>query len=80
MTIDESGPHNNNDAVGFLELFIKIKTSGIDVVNDEVDELYAQYLDEKAKREEAERQRQEEKRIQKEKEDALFRRAIVELS
>ena len=70
MTIDKSGPLGNSNAVGFLELFIKIKTSGIDVVNDEVDELYAQYLDEKAKREEAERQRQEEKRIQKEKEDA----------
>ena len=53
MTIDESGHYNNNDAVAFLELFIKIKTSGIDTVNDEVDELYAQYLDEKAKREEA---------------------------
>ena len=70
MTIDESGPHNNNDAVGFLELFIKIKTSGIDTVNDEVDELYAQYLEEKAKREEKERQRKEKKRIQKEKEAA----------
>ena len=70
MTIDESGPNNNNDAVAFLELFIKIKTSGIDTVNDEVDELYAQYLEEKAKREEEERQRKEKKRIQKEKEDA----------
>ena len=70
MTIDESGPNNNNDAVAFLELFIKIKTSGIDTVNDEVDELYAQYLEEKAKREEKERQRKEEERIQKEKEDA----------
>ena len=70
MTIDESGPHNNNDAVGFLELFIKIKTSGIDTVNDEVDELYAQYLEEKAKREEEERQRKEKKRIKKEKEAA----------
>lgn len=70
MTIDESGHHNNNDAVAFLELFIKIKTSGIDTVNDEVDELYAQYLEEKAKREEEERQRKEKKRIQKEKEDA----------
>ena len=70
MTIDESGHYNNNDAVAFLELFIKIKTSGIDTVNDEVDELYAQYLEEKAKREEEERQRKEKKRIQKEKEDA----------
>lgn len=70
MTIDESGPNNNNDAVAFLELFIKIKTSGIDAVNDEVDELYAQYLEEKAKREEEERQRKEKKRIQKEKEAA----------
>ena len=70
MTIDESGPRNNSDAVAFLELFIKIKTSGIDTVNDEVDELYAQYLEEKAKREEKERQRKEEERIQKEKEDA----------
>ena len=70
MTIDESGHHNNNDAVAFLELFIKIKTSGIDTVNDEVDELYAQYLEEKAKREEEERQRKEKKRIQKEKEAA----------
>ena len=69
MTIDESGPRNNSDAVAFLELFIKIKTSGIDTVNDEVDELYAQYLEEKAKREEKERQRKEEERIQKEKED-----------
>ena len=70
MTIDESGPNNNNDAVAFLELFIKIKTSGIDTVNDEVDELYAQYLEEKAKREEEERQRKEKKRIRKEKEAA----------
>ena len=70
MTIDESGPNNNNDAVAFLELFIKIKTSGIDTVNDEVDELYAQYFEEKAKREEEERQRKEKKRIQKEKEAA----------
>ena len=70
MTIDESSPRNNSDAVAFLELFIKIKTSGIDTVNDEVDELYAQYLEEKAKREEKERQRKEEERIQKEKEDA----------
>lgn len=70
MTIDESSPNNNNDAVAFLELFIKIKTSGIDTVNDEVDELYAQYLEEKAKREEKERQRKEKKRIQKEKEAA----------
>ena len=70
MTIDESGPNNNNDAVAFLELFIKIKTSGIDTVNDEVDELYAQYLEEKAKREEEERQRKEKKRIQKEKKAA----------
>lgn len=70
MTIDESGPNNNNDAIAFLELFIKIKTSGIDTVNDEVDELYAQYLEEKAKREEEERQRKEKKRIQKEKEAA----------
>ena len=70
MTIDESGHYNNNDAVAFLELFIKIKTSGIDTVNDEVDELYAQYLEEKAKREEEERQRKEKKRIQKEKEVA----------
>ncbi len=70
MTIDESGPRNNSDAVAFLELFIKIKTSGIDTVNDEVDELYAQYLEEKAKREEKEKQRKEEERIQKEKEDA----------
>ena len=70
MTIDESGPRNNSDAVAFLELFIKIKTSGIDTVNDEVDELYAQYLEEKAKREEEERQRKEKKRIQKEKEAA----------
>lgn len=70
MTIDSNGPYNNNAAVAFLELFIKIKTSGIDVVNDEVDELYAQYLEEKAKKEEEERQRKEKKRIQKEKEDA----------
>ena len=70
MTIDESGHYNNNDAVAFLELFIKIKTSGIDTVNDEVDELYAQYLEEKAKREEEEIQRKEKKRIQKEKEAA----------
>lgn len=70
MTIDESGHYNNNDAVAFLELFIKIKTSGIDTVNDEVDELYAQYLEEKVKREEEERQRKEKKRIQKEKEAA----------
>ena len=70
MTIDESGHYNNNDAVAFLELFIKIKTSGIDTVNDEVDELYAQYLEEKAKREEEERQRKEKKRIRKEKEAA----------
>ena len=70
MTIDESSHYNNNDAVAFLELFIKIKTSGIDTVNDEVDELYAQYLEEKAKREEEERQRKEKKRIQKEKEAA----------
>ena len=70
MTIDESGHYNNNDAVAFLELFIKIKTSGIDTVKDEVDELYAQYLEEKAKREEEERQRKEKKRIQKEKEAA----------
>ena len=70
MTIDESGHYNNNDAVAFLELFIKIKTSGIDTVNDEVDELYAQYLEEKAKREEEERQRKEKKRIKKEKEAA----------
>ena len=70
MTIDEGGHYNNNDAVAFLELFIKIKTSGIDTVNDEVDELYAQYLEEKAKREEEERQRKEKKRIQKEKEAA----------
>ena len=70
MTIDESSPNNNNDAVAFLELFIKIKTSGIDTVNDEVDELYAQSLEEKAKREEEERQRKEKKRIQKEKEAA----------
>lgn len=70
MTIDESGHYNNNDAVAFLELFIKIKTSGIDTVNDEVDELYAQYLEKKAKREEEERQRKEKKRIQKEKEAA----------
>ena len=70
MTIDESGHYNNNDAVAFLELFIKIKTSGIDTVNDEVDELYAQYFEEKAKREEEERQRKEKKRIQKEKEAA----------
>ena len=70
MTIDESGPRNNSDAVAFLELFIKIKTSGIDTVNDEVDELYAQYFEEKAKREEEERQRKEKKRIQKEKEAA----------
>lgn len=70
MTIDKSGPNNNNDAIAFLELFIKIKTSGIDTVNDEVDELYAQYLEEKVKREEEERQRKEKKRIQKEKEAA----------
>ena len=70
MTIDESGHYNNNDAVAFLELFIKIKTSGIDTVNDEVDELYVQYLEEKAKREEEERQRKEKKRIKKEKEAA----------
>lgn len=70
MTIDESGHYNNNDAIAFLELFIKIKTSGIDTVNDEVDELYAQYLEEKVKREEEERQRKEKKRIQKEKEAA----------
>lgn len=70
MTIDESGHYNNNDAIAFLELFIKIKTSGIDTVNDEVDELYTQYLEEKAKKEEEERQRKEKKRIQKEKEAA----------
>ena len=70
MTIDESGHYNNNDAVAFLELFIKIKTSGIDTVNDEVDELYEQYLEEKTKREEEERQRKEKKRIKKEKEAA----------
>ena len=77
MTIDESGHYNNNDAVAFLELFIKIKTSGIDTVNDEVDELYAQYLEEKAKREEEERQRKEKKRIQKEKEAAYQARVDV---
>ena len=77
MTIDESGPNNNNDAIAFLELFIKIKTSGIDTVNDEVDELYAQYLEEKAKREEKERQRKEKKRIQKEKEAAYQARVDV---
>ena len=77
MTIDESGPRNNSDAVAFLELFIKIKTSGIDTVNDEVDELYAQYLEEKAKREEEERQRKEKKRIQKEKEAAYQARVDV---
>ena len=77
MTIDESSPNNNNDAVAFFELFIKIKTSGIDTVNDEVDELYAQYLEEKAKREEEERQRKEKKRIQKEKEAAYQARVDV---
>ena len=69
MTIDENGPYNNNDAIAFLELFIKIKTSGIDAVNDEVDELYAQFLEGKIKREEEEKQRKEEERIQKEKYD-----------
>jgi hypothetical protein len=52
---------NNNGAVGFLEMFIKIRTSGLEEVTKEVDELYDKYLEDKRERDEKERIEREEK-------------------
>lgn len=68
ITIDPQS--YGSGAIGFLELFIKIRNSGIDVVNGEVDELYSKYLDEKSAREEEERKRQEEREAKRVKEEA----------
>lgn len=54
---------NNNGAVGFLEMFIKIRTSGLEEVTKEVDELYDKYLEDK-------RERDEKKRIEREEKEA----------
>lgn len=53
--------NNNNGAVGFLEMFIKIRTSGLEEVTKEVDELYDKYLEDKRERDEKERIEREEK-------------------
>jgi len=77
ITIDESSYYNNSNAVGFLELFIKIRTSGIDEVNSEVDEIYAKYLEDKSTREEEERIRKEEEDAKKAKEAEYQRRVDI---
>lgn len=74
MTIDNSSFNSNNGAIGFLELFIKIRTSGIEEVTKEVDELYDKYLEKVRQREEEEEMEREEKRIKKEKKDAYQKR------
>lgn len=57
--IDDSTYARNNDAIGFFELWLKIRTSGVDVVKEEIDALYADY-------QEKENQRDEERRLKKE--------------
>lgn len=60
---------DNSGAIGFFEAYLKIKTSGLDVVTKEVDEIYEKYLEEKRieddkweakKREESEKKAKEE--------------------
>ena len=68
IPVDEKTYCNPNEAIGFLELFIKIRTSGIEEVTKEVDDVYAQYLDEKNAREEEMRIRKEEEEAKKAKE------------
>ena len=78
LTIDKYGYYSNNSAIGFLELYIKIRTAGLDVVTQEVDELYDEYLEgERNRKEEEDRKKEkeeEERRIKKEKEDAYQKR------
>jgi len=63
-TIDSKSYYSsNNDAIGFLEMFIKIRTSGLEEVTKEVDELYDKYL-------EKQREEEEKRRIEKEEEEA----------
>lgn len=66
--IDDSTSVNNNSAIGFFELWLKIRTSGVDVVKKEIDEEYDKYLMKKSARDEEERARQEEKEAKTRKE------------
>ena len=77
LTIDKNGYYSNNSAIGFLELYIKIRTAGLDVVTQEVDELYDEYLENESKEKEKRDSKKEEDRIKKEKEDAYAKRVEV---
>lgn len=66
--IDDSQYISNNNAIGFFELWLKIRTSGIDTVMKEVDELYSEYLEKENQRREEERIENEKKELKKKKE------------
>lgn len=78
LTVDKYGYYSNNSAIGFLELYIKIRTAGLDVVTQEVDELYDEYSEKQRGEEEEKRikkeKEEEERRIKKEKEEAYQKR------
>ena len=66
--------NNNNGAIGFLEMFIKIRTSGLEEVTKEVDEIYQQYLEERGKRDEERRMKREEEESNKAREEEYQKR------
>ena len=69
ITIDRFA-YNEYGAIGFMEMFIKIRHNGLDAVTKEVDEIYDKYVDKWNKEEEERRKErekeEEEKRIEKE--------------
>ena len=66
---------NNNGAIGFFELWLKIRTSGVDAVKEEIDELYAKYEEEERQKEEEARLNREREELKKEK-DATYQRRV----
>lgn len=69
MTSKKDRYSSNDSARGFLELYIKVRTSSVEEVSKEIDD-YCDEYSERQRAEEEERQRkEEERRIQKEKEE-----------
>lgn len=73
--IDDSYYANNNGAIGFFELWLKIRTAGVDAVKEEIDVLYAEYEEKENQREEEARLNREAEELKKEK-DAVYQKRV----
>lgn len=77
LRISDKGYISSDHVKGFVELWVKVRTSGVDVIRDEVNEINSKYLEKKRIEQEKEEERKRMETLKKEQEEAYQKRVDV---